>query len=145
VVLALQQLKERGFDVDAEVLARGEAALVALQLGDGGWGGGRAGCGQGMESSVEETGLCLEALAGSTHREALEKGVEWMVDRVERGEGMLPCPIGFYFAKLWYFEKLYPMVAAVAGLGAVTRALATAGLRPAVGAPARADGLAFPV
>jgi squalene-hopene/tetraprenyl-beta-curcumene cyclase len=26
-------------------------------------------------------------------------------------------PIGFYFAKLWYYEKLYPTIFSVAALG----------------------------
>ncbi len=26
-------------------------------------------------------------------------------------------PIGFYFAKLWYYERLYPLIFTVAALG----------------------------
>ena len=34
-----------------------------------------------------------------------------LVDRkVESGEWLRPSPIGFYFAKLWYYERLYPMI-----------------------------------
>ena len=40
----------------------------------------------------------------------------WLVEQVESGAWMNPSPIGFYFAKLWYFEKLYPMIATVAAL-----------------------------
>jgi squalene-hopene/tetraprenyl-beta-curcumene cyclase len=29
---------------------------------------------------------------------------------------MEPSPIGFYFAKLWYFERLYPLIFTVAAL-----------------------------
>ncbi len=36
-----------------------------------------------------------------------------------------PAPIGFYFAKLWYYERLYPMVFTVAALEAVARLEAT--------------------
>ena len=35
--------------------------------------------------------------------------------------GFDPAPIGFYFAKLWYYEKLYPLVFAVAALGQAIR------------------------
>jgi len=35
---------------------------------------------------------------------------------VESGAWAVPSPIGFYFAKLWYFEKLYPMIATVGAL-----------------------------
>ena len=27
-----------------------------------------------------------------------------------------PAPIGLYFAKLWYYEKLYPLIFAAGGL-----------------------------
>ncbi|MDP6504909.1 MAG: hypothetical protein QF886_14920, partial [Planctomycetota bacterium] len=27
-----------------------------------------------------------------------------------------PAPIGFYFAKLWYYEKLYPIIFSIAAL-----------------------------
>jgi hypothetical protein len=29
----------------------------------------------------------------------------------------LPWPIGFYFAKLWYHERLYPLIFTTAALG----------------------------
>jgi squalene-hopene/tetraprenyl-beta-curcumene cyclase len=35
-------------------------------------------------------------------------------------------PVGFYFAKLWYYEKLYPLVFTVAALGDATRRLSGA-------------------
>ena len=37
------------------------------------------------------------------------------------GGSVLPqsCPIGFYFAKLWYFERLYPMVYTAAAFKAL--------------------------
>jgi squalene-hopene/tetraprenyl-beta-curcumene cyclase len=30
---------------------------------------------------------------------------------------MQPTPIGFYFAKLWYYERLYPLIFTVGALG----------------------------
>jgi squalene-hopene/tetraprenyl-beta-curcumene cyclase len=47
----------------------------------------------------------------------------WLVERVERGEHRQPAPIGFYFAKLWYYEKLYPLTFTVAALGRACREL----------------------
>ena len=38
-----------------------------------------------------------------------------------RGE-FEPAPIGFYFAKLWYYERAYPLVFAVGALGRVASA-----------------------
>jgi hypothetical protein len=36
---------------------------------------------------------------------------------VEAGDWREPAPIGFYFAKLWYYERLYPMIFTVGALG----------------------------
>jgi prenyltransferase beta subunit len=49
------------------------------------------------------------------------RGLAWLTDAVESGRFRDPSPIGFYFAKLWYFEKLYPLVFTVAALGRATR------------------------
>ena len=51
-------------------------------------------------------------------------GVDWLIDRTDAGRAMPhPAPIGFYFAKLWYFERLYPLVFAAAALGRARRVL----------------------
>ena len=49
---------------------------------------------------------------------ALEAGVQWLVSRVEDGTWRKASPVGFYFAKLWYYEKLYPELTIVGALGA---------------------------
>lgn len=92
--------------------------LWANQNEDGGWGGQR-----GTPSSTEETALALEILADApeTDRAAFDRGVAWLVDRVESGAWRDAAPIGFYFAKLWYFEKLYPLIFTVAALGKARR------------------------
>ncbi|MEI6351001.1 MAG: prenyltransferase/squalene oxidase repeat-containing protein [Verrucomicrobiota bacterium] len=43
---------------------------------------------------------------------ALGRGISWLVERVESGQWQEPAPIGFYFARLWYFERLYPFILA---------------------------------
>jgi squalene-hopene/tetraprenyl-beta-curcumene cyclase len=93
--------------------------LLRAQNPDGGWG---AGC---EPSSVEETALAVEILlsAGPEAQTAVNKGLTWLVEQVETGGLELPTPIGFYFAKLWYFEKLYPIIFTVAALGRATRHL----------------------
>jgi squalene-hopene/tetraprenyl-beta-curcumene cyclase len=45
------------------------------------------------------------------------RGLARPIDGAERGRRHDPTPIGFYFAKLWYFERLYPLAFAVAALG----------------------------
>jgi squalene-hopene/tetraprenyl-beta-curcumene cyclase len=93
--------------------------LVAAQNEDGGWGGERA-----VESSVEETALAVEALATALGRganpdatlAAWERGVIWLMNKVDDGSWKEPSPIGFYFAKLWYYEELYPIIFTVGAL-----------------------------
>jgi squalene-hopene/tetraprenyl-beta-curcumene cyclase len=54
-------------------------------------------------------------------RSPVERGIAWLVEAVESGRFREPSPIGFYFAKLWYFEKLYPLIFTVAALGRAVR------------------------
>jgi squalene-hopene/tetraprenyl-beta-curcumene cyclase len=101
---------------------RGVAFLLGVQNADGGWGGAKD-----TPSSVEETALAVEILldlAPPEARPAVARGVEYLVRRVEDGTFAEPTPIGFYFAKLWYFEKLYPVIFTVAALGRAVRRLA---------------------
>jgi squalene-hopene/tetraprenyl-beta-curcumene cyclase len=99
---------------------RGLQWLVDACNPDGGWGAGR-----GTASSVEETALAIEALADARlSRAGLERfasAQHWLFERVESGTFSAPSPIGFYFAKLWYFERLYPLIFVVAALGRLLR------------------------
>jgi squalene-hopene/tetraprenyl-beta-curcumene cyclase len=102
--------------------------LSQNQNSDGGWGAG-----SGTLSSVEETALAVEALADcllSTSKKrqtkwqsALEQGTTWLVNKVMSGNINEVNPIGFYFAKLWYFEELYPIIWSVAALRKVRECL----------------------
>ncbi|MEJ7595586.1 MAG: prenyltransferase/squalene oxidase repeat-containing protein [Planctomycetaceae bacterium] len=86
--------------------------LLNNQNDDGGWSARR-----GLESSVEETGLALDSLVGFTQAiPATDRGAHWLAARVNEGTVDRPTPIGFYFARLWYFEDLYPIIFAAAGL-----------------------------
>lgn len=70
-----------------------------------------------MESSVEETALACEALLSfKSYRSQAFDGIGWLMARVADGTLSEPSPVGFYFAKLWYFERLYPLVFAVSAL-----------------------------
>ncbi len=55
---------------------------------------------------------------------AIITGVEFLLRSVGDGRHRVPWPIGFYFAKLWYHEQLYPLVFTVAALGKALRATA---------------------
>jgi squalene-hopene/tetraprenyl-beta-curcumene cyclase len=80
-----------------------------------------------IESSVEETAVVVEALFAAYMRPdvqaACERGLMWLVEAVESGRFRIPSPIGFYFAKLWYYEKLYPMIFTVGALRAAVETL----------------------
>ena len=97
--------------------------LAGRQNADGGWGGSPGGGSDGAigKSSVEETALALEALlANDGPQEAqvvVERGLGWLVEAVEHGRHAECSPIGFYFAKLWYYETLYPLIFTAAALG----------------------------
>jgi squalene-hopene/tetraprenyl-beta-curcumene cyclase len=95
---------------------RGVAYLLSVQNADGGWGGAKD-----CPSSVEETALAVEVLLDLANGDAVGHGVAWLVEAVESGRFRDASPIGFYFAKLWYFEKLYPLIFTVAALGRACR------------------------
>ena len=77
------------------------------------------------EPTVEETALAVEALlaapGGPAVDTALKEGLGWLVAAIDAGKHRESAPIGFYFAKLWYYEKLYPLVFTVAALGQAIR------------------------
>ncbi len=96
-----------------------------------------------ITSTIEETALAIEALSslwGYLHsqeflknceipiqtpsltesmRDAILVGSDWLVRAIAAGHHRIPWPIGFYFAKLWYHERLYPLIFTTAALGRV--------------------------
>ena len=98
---------------------RGLDWLQTAQNEDGGWGGA-----VGIVSSVEETALAAEILLSTAPEDiTAQRSLAWLLECVERGEFRETTPIGFYFAKLWYFEDLYPLTFMVAALGRAFRRL----------------------
>ena len=98
---------------ETELAAGGVNWLAENQNSDGGWGSLR----DRTPSTLEETSLALTALAicmesdpCADYAVAIRRGAEWIVSKTERGTRFDSSPIGFYFAKLWYFEKIYPLV-----------------------------------
>jgi squalene-hopene/tetraprenyl-beta-curcumene cyclase len=123
VLRALWALSTRHVSLPAGMLEKARQWLVQTQNSDGSWGGFPKGL-----PSVEETALAVEALASLPCRDdttaIVSAGVGWLMEKIESGEWLRPSPIGFYFAKLWYYERLYPMIFTVAALAKATDYLA---------------------
>jgi squalene-hopene/tetraprenyl-beta-curcumene cyclase len=134
VVLALAS-QEGETDADmSTALCRGALRLSELQNKDGSWGAQRSPGSPSAEmcGTIEETALAVEALAHACFHPAfrassnspqangsLKKGLGWLLSRVDGGTWKEPAPIGFYFAKLWYYERLYPIIFTVGAFRAV--------------------------
>ena len=97
--------------------------LISTQNADGGWGCQRVAdenqkksgnSVSGTGSSVEETSVVVEALALYADRAevgaAYRVGLNWLLEAVESDRFLRASPIGLYFAKLWYYEDLYPVI-----------------------------------
>jgi squalene-hopene/tetraprenyl-beta-curcumene cyclase len=122
-VMALRELVRHGHDRCAEMVERASKWLVSAQNADGGWGGAA-----GVPSSIEETALAVTALAGGSCPESVSRGASRLVEQTQGGTRFDPAPIGLYFARLWYSEKLYPLIFAVRALRAVAYPASDAGL-----------------
>lgn len=121
VLLAYRDLGK----IDSDTAQAGLQWLVENRAADGGWGGTPA-SEPASESSVEETAVAVEALLAAGDDPAIRpvarQGVDWLVEAVLAGRHWQPTPIGLYFARLWYYETMYPLVFAASALG---RALAS--------------------
>jgi squalene-hopene/tetraprenyl-beta-curcumene cyclase len=117
---------------------KGAEFLRKNQNRDGGWGGGpsvpygsdiRAPDNrppdEGRSSSIEESAVALEALLTlediSLADSTIIRGINWLSESIRLGYHRTSWPIGFYFAKLWYYEKLYPTIFSVAALGTANK------------------------
>lgn len=112
--------------------------LIQQQNADGSWGRGTWDRSHGSANhptgdtprgSVEETALVVSALSRCDItpgvKEALGKALSWLLERIDRGEVTQATPIGLYFARLWYYEQLYPIIFTLEALGRCLRSLET--------------------
>jgi squalene-hopene/tetraprenyl-beta-curcumene cyclase len=124
VIGALAATFARDAPATQRSLRRGITWLLDAQNSDGGWGGA-----DGAPSSIEETGVALHALGRSGDpsppmADAMRRGVRWLLATTEEGRRTPASPIGLYFARLWYYEELYPLVLGLKGLAQARAALA---------------------
>jgi squalene-hopene/tetraprenyl-beta-curcumene cyclase len=106
------------------LLERGTAWLLGVQHEDGGWGAG-----PGVQPSIEETATAVTGLAsisrighGPPVDAPMERGVTWLIRETDGCRRFPASPFGFYFARLWYSEELYPVIFTVGALEAAARA-----------------------
>ncbi|MBL7219291.1 MAG: squalene--hopene cyclase [Phycisphaerae bacterium] len=108
----LAGLRQSGLDIPPDMLTRGAEWLISAQNDDGGWGGGAS-----IASSIEETALAVDALLClGDITPTIESGAAWLVEHTGGGRKFPPAAIGLYFAKLWYYEELYPRVFTISAL-----------------------------
>jgi squalene-hopene/tetraprenyl-beta-curcumene cyclase len=125
----------------AEMMQRAAGFLLTCQHADGGWGGAA-----GIVPSVEETANAVNALGAwialpgapsrsmTEARAAMARGARWLLGHTRGGLQFPAAPIGLYFARLWYHEKLYPVIWT---LGALRQAAVTPGENPSESASVR--------
>jgi squalene-hopene/tetraprenyl-beta-curcumene cyclase len=113
--------------IDTPEAQNGLKWILSHQNDDGGFGGGPSVRWKNVSlgsSTVEETALCAEALLTSINstllsaddHDAAKRAVDWLEEAVKSDSITTFNPIGFYFAKLWYHERLYPLVFSIAAL-----------------------------
>jgi squalene-hopene/tetraprenyl-beta-curcumene cyclase len=49
------------------------------------------------------------------------RGAFWLLTNTENINQLTPSPIGLYFAKLWYYEQLYPVIFTLSALGKINK------------------------
>jgi squalene-hopene/tetraprenyl-beta-curcumene cyclase len=122
------RIADCGFDLQSLDTMRERAAqwLLSAQNADGGWGGAPS-----VPSSIEETALAVDALAAALLQseirnpqsaiEAVRRGADWLIANTHQGQSTPASPIGLYFARLWYFEELYPLIFTLSALSKVLK------------------------
>ncbi|MFN8740561.1 MAG: prenyltransferase/squalene oxidase repeat-containing protein [Pirellula sp.] len=117
------------------IAKQGVKFLLSQQNRDGGWGGGpsiRYTSEQSMSltghayeigqtcSTIEETAIVLEGIMACSGEivdpRTIMRGLEWLSLAIHAGYHHTSQPIGFYFAKLWYHERQYPLAFSLSAL-----------------------------
>lgn len=121
VLLALAHLADPDASERA-MIHSGAHYLCSAQHPEGGWGGT-----SGVVPTLEETANATSALAALVSHgfiipaisQAAQRGAAWLCETTQRGTVFPSSPIGLYFARLWYYEKTYPVLWTLAALNRV--------------------------
>ena len=123
VLSYLTRMKADEISSMKDSLEKGLKWLINAQKEDGTWGGDEK-----APSSIEETALALDAVASCAGLElifsdfsgliknTLLKGRNTLIEITEKHDTLPASPIGLYFARLWYYEKLYPLIFSLSAL-----------------------------
>lgn len=123
VISHLTRMKSTELSTMKESLKSGLKWLIEAQKENGTWGGDK-----NAPATIEETSLALDAIAGcaALHgffdnlaapvQKALLKGSEALLEMINNHDKLPSSPIGLYFARLWYHEKLYPLIFSLSAL-----------------------------
>lgn len=112
---ALPSIEETALAVEAlaHVLARNAQVRADISPDDDAW---------TLFALMDEVVLDEHGEAEKV-RTAVARGVAWLIEHTVGGTRFPPSPVGFYFAKLWYWETLYPLVWTIGALAAATSVL----------------------
>ncbi|NOU60967.1 prenyltransferase/squalene oxidase repeat-containing protein [Marinifilum caeruleilacunae] len=117
VLYSLSDLHAVGLHDFDEVKNKALAFLQTSQNEDGGWGGSA-----NIISSIEESSLAIRALASHQIETHIESGIKWLELHLPKDlNDINATPIGLYFASLWYFEDMYPLVFASSAMNEVEK------------------------
>jgi len=112
VLYGLADLKKAGYAGLDEMMAKAIRFLAMTQHHLGGWGGDKD-----LPPSIEETSLALRAMAACGKESLAQRAAECLINIIpENLDDIKATPIGLYFASLWYYEDMYPLVFACSAL-----------------------------
>jgi squalene-hopene/tetraprenyl-beta-curcumene cyclase len=122
VIAGLATIAGRDEQQTDAILDRAVSWLVRAQNDEGGWGAAPA-----LSSTIEESAVAISGLAaaarsgrcGDAARAAVDRGAAWLIAATHGGRTFPSSPLGLYFARLWYSERLYPLIFTAGALEAV--------------------------
>jgi squalene-hopene/tetraprenyl-beta-curcumene cyclase len=143
VLFAAAELERLG----SNLTQRAARWLAAAQHANGGWGPPRATIDYSLGEdghaarranevmsrfcTIEETSLATSALMPIAETNpavapTVSRGYAWLTGAVEQDAHRRPAIIGFSLAKLWYYERLYPLAFAAGALSRAVRSVEAA-------------------